>query len=126
VITETQKVHKHGTVRKLRLVVETVDLAAILGNGGERDNIVEIESQCRVNVVNKHLHILFGALVQGNDGKSGTTAAETLENSLDVAKVDGNFCVIAGIWAIRGQQPLADPWSRSAYLFSRVVRLSAF
>jgi hypothetical protein len=41
---ETQKVHKHDTVRDLRLVIETVDLTAILGNGSEGDNIVEIES----------------------------------------------------------------------------------
>jgi hypothetical protein len=80
----TQKVHKHDTVRKLRLVIETINLSAILGNGSERDNIVEIESQCRVNVVNKHLHILFGALVEGCDSKSGTMAAETLEDSLVV------------------------------------------
>jgi len=81
---ETQKVHKHDTVRELRLVVETVDRAAILGNGSERDNIVEIESQRRVNVVNKRLHILFGALIERNDSKNGTTASETLENSLVV------------------------------------------
>jgi hypothetical protein len=42
-------------VHELRLVAETVDLAAILGivgDGRERDNIVEMEAQCRVNVVN--------------------------------------------------------------------------
>jgi hypothetical protein len=42
-------------VRELRLVAETVDLTAILGivgDGRERDNIVEMEAQCRVNVVN--------------------------------------------------------------------------
>jgi hypothetical protein len=50
-------------VHELRLVVETVDLAAILGNGSERDNITDIESQCHVNLVNKRLHILFEALV---------------------------------------------------------------
>ena len=72
-------------MRKLRLVVETVDLAVILGNGSERDDIVEIESQCRVYVVDERPHILFGALVEGNDHKSGTTAAETLENSLIVS-----------------------------------------
>jgi hypothetical protein len=65
-------------------VVETVHLAAILGNGSERDNVDEIDSQCRVDVVNKHLHILFGALVERNDNKSRTTAAETPENSLVV------------------------------------------
>src|SRR5713226_6458630 len=79
---ETQEVHKHDTVRELRLVIQTVDLAAILGNSSKWNNIVKIESQCRVNVVNKCLYILFGALVEGNDSKSRTTAAETLENSL--------------------------------------------
>ena len=32
---ETQKVHEHDTVRELRLVVETIDLAAILANGSK-------------------------------------------------------------------------------------------
>ena len=41
---KAQKVHKHDTVRELRFVVETVDLAAILRNGSKRDDIVEIES----------------------------------------------------------------------------------
>jgi hypothetical protein len=38
--TQNLKVHKHDIVRELRLVVETVDLATILRNGSERDNIV--------------------------------------------------------------------------------------
>jgi hypothetical protein len=38
-------VHKHDTVRELRLVVEAVDVAAILGNGDERDKIAETESR---------------------------------------------------------------------------------
>ncbi len=50
---EMQKVHKHDMVRKLRLVVETIDLMAIPRNGSESDNIVDIKSQCHVNVVNK-------------------------------------------------------------------------
>src|ERR1019366_1457799 len=72
------------TVHELRLIVKTIDLVAVLGNGSEGDNVVEIESQRRVNVVNKCLHILLGALIERNDSKSGTTAAETLENSLVV------------------------------------------
>ena len=81
---KTQKVHKHDTVHELRLVIETIDLMAMLRNGSERENIVELESQYHVTVVNKHLHILSGALVEGNKSKSGTMAAETLENSLVV------------------------------------------
>jgi hypothetical protein len=49
---------------ELRPVVGTVDLAVILGNGSERDNVIEIES-CGVNVLNTRLHILFGTLVKG-------------------------------------------------------------
>jgi hypothetical protein len=64
-----------------RTVVKTVDLTAILRNGSKGDNMVKIKSQCRVNVVNQHLHILSGALVEGNNSKSGTTAVETLGNS---------------------------------------------
>jgi hypothetical protein len=95
-------------VRELRLVVETVDLAAILGNGSERDNIVEIESQCRVYVVNKRLHILFGASVEGNDSESETAATETLENALVV--FNGGTAVARGVvtttWAPPDKRPL--------------------
>jgi hypothetical protein len=77
---ETQRVHKHDMVRELRLVVETVDLAAVLGNGSEGDNVVEIEPQSRVSVVNMRFHILLGALIERNDSKSRTSAAEMLEN----------------------------------------------
>jgi hypothetical protein len=55
------------------LGIEIINLVATLG---ERDNIVEIT--CRINVVNKRLHILFGASVERSDSKSGTTAAEML------------------------------------------------
>jgi hypothetical protein len=81
---EMQKVHKHDTVCKLRLVIETIDLVATPGNGSKSDNIDEIKSQCHVNVVNKCLDILFGALVEGNDSKGRTTASETLGTSLVV------------------------------------------
>ncbi len=79
-----QEVHKHDMVCELRLVIQTIDLVAILGNSSKWNNKVKIESQGHVNVVNKHLHILFGALVERNNSKSRTTAAETLENSLVV------------------------------------------
>ncbi len=79
---EMQEVHKHDTVCELRLGIQTIDLVAILRNSSKWNNIVKIESQCCVNVVNKCLHILFGALVEGNDSKSRTTATEMLENSL--------------------------------------------
>ena len=49
--------HKHDSVRKLRPIV---NLPAVLRNGSERDNIVEIESQCRVNVVNKCISDIEG------------------------------------------------------------------
>jgi hypothetical protein len=42
---ETQKVHKRDTVCKQGIVVETVNLAAILENGSEGDNEVAIEPQ---------------------------------------------------------------------------------
>ena len=41
---------------------------AALGNGSEGHNVVEIESQRRVNVVNKCLHILLGAFIEWNHG----------------------------------------------------------
>ena len=44
----------------------------------------QVKSQCRVDIVNKCLHILLGALIEGNDCKSGTTTTEALERSLVV------------------------------------------
>jgi len=35
---EKKKVHKRDTARELRLIVEAVDVAAVLGNESERDN----------------------------------------------------------------------------------------
>jgi hypothetical protein len=64
---ETQKVHKHDTLRQFGLVIETIKLAAVLENDSEGNNVVEI--QCRVNMVDKRLHILLGAL-------KGTTRVE--------------------------------------------------
>src|SRR5712692_5378760 len=49
---KTQEVHKHDTVCKLRPVIQTIDLVAILRNSSKWNNIVRIESQCHVNVVN--------------------------------------------------------------------------
>ena len=77
-----QEVHKHDMVCKLRLVIQTIDLVAILRNSSKWNNIVKIESQGHVNVVNKCLYILFGALVERNNSKSRIMAAETLENFL--------------------------------------------
>ena len=56
---ETQKVHKHDTVRE----IETIDLATVLRNSSGGDNIVEIKPQRRVNIANKCLHTLLGTLI---------------------------------------------------------------
>jgi hypothetical protein len=39
-----KEIQKHDTVHELRLVIETIDLTAILGNGTERGSVVKIES----------------------------------------------------------------------------------
>jgi len=77
---ETQKVHKHETACELRLAIGAIDLMAILKNGSERDDIVEIVSKCHIHVVNKRLRILFRGLVEENDSKS--TASETSETAI--------------------------------------------
>jgi hypothetical protein len=38
---------------------------SIFRNGSEGDDVVEIEAQGRVDVVNKCVHIVFGALIEG-------------------------------------------------------------
>jgi hypothetical protein len=72
-------------LRELRLVAETIDFAAVLGNCSEGDNTFEIEPQSRVNVVNMHFHILLGALTVvggGDDDLAGTAAGVDLERIL--------------------------------------------
>ena len=69
-------------------------LRPISGTAAKGDNVVEIESQRRVNIANKRLHILLGALIERKDSKGGTATAETLEDSLTV--FDCGMAVVGG------------------------------
>ena len=45
---------------EFRLVVDTVDFAAVLGQGGKGDYVVEIDLKGRVDVVDKCVDVLLG------------------------------------------------------------------
>lgn len=46
-------------MRKFRLIVKAINVTAILGNGSEGQYVVQIHTQCCVNVVDEGLNILF-------------------------------------------------------------------
>ena len=46
---------------ELRLVVNVVDLSAVFGESGERDDVVQIDLEGGVDVVNEGFDVLFGS-----------------------------------------------------------------
>jgi hypothetical protein len=58
---KTEEVGQHESMGKLGFVIQTINLAAILRKRSERDNVVEINSKGRVDVINECLDILFGS-----------------------------------------------------------------
>lgn len=74
--------HEHDSVGELRLVVETVDLSAVLRDGGEGEDVVEVESKGGVDVVDESLNVLLGSLVEGDDGEGRSSGTELLEDGL--------------------------------------------
>ncbi|TFA99245.1 hypothetical protein CCMA1212_009011 [Trichoderma ghanense] len=63
------EVGEHDAVSQLRLGVDVVNLSAILGNGGEGDDVVEIPAKAVlgvVDVVDEGLHVLLASLVEGH------------------------------------------------------------
>lgn len=74
---------------ELRLVVETVDLSAVLRDSGEGEDVVEVESEGGVNVVDESLNVLLGSLVEGDDGEGRSSGTKLLEDGLvTVRRVD--------------------------------------
>lgn len=71
---------------ELRLVVETVDLSAVLRDGGEGEDVVEVESEGGVNVVDESLNVLLGSLVERDDGEGRSSGTELLEDGLVAAR----------------------------------------
>ena len=81
---QAEEVNQHGAMRKFGLVINTINLATVLWDGGERKDAIEIEVESRVVVVDKGVYVLFRPLVEGNDGESGSPTAERLEYALVV------------------------------------------
>ena len=75
---------QHDAMCELGLVVESVDFAAVLWDGSERQDVVEIQAESRVDVVDERLNVLLRALIEGNNGECGALAAEALEDALVV------------------------------------------
>ena len=61
---KTKELDQHNPVRKLRLVIKTVYLSAVLGNGGEGKDVVKVHTESGVYVVDESLDIMLGALVE--------------------------------------------------------------
>jgi hypothetical protein len=49
-------------VSKLRSVIKTVNLSSVLGNGSKGKDVVEVETESRVDVVDEVVDVLLGAL----------------------------------------------------------------
>jgi hypothetical protein len=81
---QAKQIHEHDAVSKFRLIVQTVDLAPVLRNGGKRKDIVQVEVERRVDVINQGIDVLFRSLVERDDGECGTSAAMCLEDALVV------------------------------------------
>ena len=72
---------------KLRLIIQTVNLSAVLRNSSEGKNIIKIETKNRVDVVNESFNILLRTLVEleGNSGKRRTAATTALVNPFKIS-----------------------------------------
>jgi hypothetical protein len=57
-----RRTHKHDSVSKLRSVIKTVNLSSVLGNGSKGKDVVEVETESRVDVVDEVVDVLLGAL----------------------------------------------------------------
>ena len=79
---QAKQIHEHDVVSKFRLIVQAVNLTPVLRNGSERKDIVQVEVECRVDVVNQGIDVLFRFLVERDDGECGTSAAMCLEDAL--------------------------------------------
>ena len=103
-VTEhAEKVGKHDTVGKLRLAVDVVDLTAVLRDGGEGNDEVEVPAKTLLLIVdplNESVGVLLATLVEGSDNELGALGT--------VAGVHG--LVVLGDLA----PPLIKPWRTSA------------
>jgi len=75
---ETNKVGKHDTMSKLRLGINAVNLATVLGDSSERNDEVKIPAKTLlgiVDVLDKGLNILLATLIEGNNDNLGAARA---------------------------------------------------
>lgn len=91
---KTEQVDQHDAVSEFRLVVETVNLTTVLWDGGERKDVVQVETEGGEDVVDESLDILLRALVERDDGEGGAARAEALEDPLVV--LEGGTAVAGG------------------------------
>ena len=56
---ETEEIGEHESVGKFRRVIDTVNLATVLGKSGEGDDVVEIDLESGVNVIDESFDVLF-------------------------------------------------------------------
>ena len=56
---QSEQVGQHESVGKLRLVVDAVDLSAVLGQSSEGDDVVKVDLEGGVDVVDQGLGVLL-------------------------------------------------------------------
>ncbi|KAF8825327.1 hypothetical protein HHX47_DHR7000780, partial [Lentinula edodes] len=62
----SQQVGQHDAVSQLGLVVNSIDLSAVLGNTSERKYEIQVHAEGRVDVIHKSLDVLLRTLVEGH------------------------------------------------------------
>ncbi|TKW54871.1 hypothetical protein CTA1_23 [Colletotrichum tanaceti] len=75
-----EQVGQHDAVSELRARVDLVDLATVLGNGGKRNDEVQVPTETVlgvVDVVNQSLTVLLATLVEGHNNELRAAGTET-------------------------------------------------
>ncbi|GJD00729.1 hypothetical protein ColKHC_09554 [Colletotrichum higginsianum] len=75
-----EQVGQHDAVSELRARVDLVNLATVLGNGGKRNDEVQVPTETVlgvVDVVNQSLTVLLATLVEGHNDKLRAAGTET-------------------------------------------------
>lgn len=112
---QAEQVREHDAVRELRAVVKAVDLAAVLGQRGERQDVVEVHAESLllvVDVVDERLDVLLRALVEGHDGEARALASALLEDALVV--LDPASVILGSVYCAESQREQVGPtWHAS-------------
>ncbi|KAI3487340.1 hypothetical protein L1887_48761 [Cichorium endivia] len=90
---QANEVGEHESVGELGLVVDAIDLSAVLRDGGEGHDKVEVEVERAVDVLDEVVDILLRGLVEGHHRQRRTTRTDLLVDALvvldDAAAVAG-------------------------------------